>query len=669
LDERLGVGGLEYRQDPAAISGGWETYIHRFRLQYTPDLPLAFREPLVLRIYSGERGLPFLRHECSAQVHMDHLGYPVARPLLIEEDAELLGGPFMIMRQLPGRTLLEAMWHEPWRIISGPTQMALAHARLHELPTDGFPAPCEPFLDRQLARLDSLIAEYELDGLSAGLDWLCAHRPGEPQKPSIIHLDFHPLNLMFQDGRCEGVLDWSESDVGDRHADLGATLLLMKTAPIETQSAWESWSLKPGRWVLCRRYFRTYRRRFEVDDHILSYYVAWGALRRLCRYGQWLRAGPEVTGGRHSSLRHLSAAQVARVERCFFEQTSVAAQCEPRRRRGPTFEPHWSSNDDPDARSEKINERGSELFATSKGVARSIPLAVAGLLAIGAMSVFAGDKDPPGPRLRIGIVKTLFQGVPEPVVLAAMKPFEILVQHETGMSGEVSAFEDSMELAKQVAEHKVGFAVINGVEFGWARQRYRGLRPLMLAITQNRSLHAYVVVRTDKNVATLDALKGKALVLPNQNRLHCSLYLERQCRLRGARDVERFFSSITNTPDAEAAFDRVVDGRADATIGEDIAWARYSHRKPTRAARLKVIAKSESFPAPAVVYAEGGMDSHRLEQFRERMIHAHETAYGRELLTIWKITSFDPVPAGYAQAVADILKVYPAPEAVKVSKR
>jgi hypothetical protein len=51
------------------------------------------------------------------------------------------------------------------------------------------------------------------------------------------------------------------------------------------------------------------------------------------------------------------------------------------------------------------------------------------------------------------------------------------------------------------------------------------------------------------------------------------------------------------------------------------------------------------------------------------MIHTHENAYGRELLTIWKITSFEPVPVDYAQAVAQILKLYPAPEAVKISKR
>jgi ABC-type phosphate/phosphonate transport system substrate-binding protein len=261
--------------------------------------------------------------------------------------------------------------------------------------------------------------------------------------------------------------------------------------------------------------------------------------------------------------------------------------------------------------------------------------------------------------------------VPEPVFLAAMKPFEILVERETGMAGEVRGFDDAMELAKQVAEHKVGFAVINGVEFGWARQRYPSLRPLMLAVNQARSLRAYVVVRTDKKVTNLGALKGKAVVFPEQNRQHCSLYVERQCRLHKATDVERFFSSLTGTTDAEAALDRVVDGGADGTIVEDVAWVRYVHRKPGRAEHLKIVAKSETFPAAAVIYAEGAIDNRRLGQFRDRMLRAHDNAFGRQLLTLWKITSFEPVPANYSQMLAGILKLYPEPEShsVKVSKR
>jgi ABC-type phosphate/phosphonate transport system substrate-binding protein len=310
-------------------------------------------------------------------------------------------------------------------------------------------------------------------------------------------------------------------------------------------------------------------------------------------------------------------------------------------------------------------------MARKKWLARSIPLAVAGLLAISAISAFAGDKGASGRLLRIGIVRTLFHGVPQPVFLAAMKPFEILVEHETGMPGEVSAFDDPMELAKQVAEHKVGFAVINGVEFGWARQRYRSLQPLMLAVNQDCLLHAYVVARTDKKVRGLGGLKGKAVAFPEQNRLHCSLYLERQCRLEGARDLERFFSSLTGTADAEAALDRVVDGQADGTIVEDVAWGRYARRKPGRAEHLKVIEKSETFPAAAVIYAEGMFDSHSLERFRGRMLRAHENAFGRQLLTLWRLTSFEPVPADYPRTLAEILKLYPAPEirSMNVSKR
>jgi hypothetical protein len=33
------------------------------------------------------------------------------------------------------------------------------------------------------------------------------------------------------------------------------------------------------------------------------------------------------------------------------------------------------------------------------------------------------------------------------------------------------------------------------------------------------------------------------------------------------------------------------------------------------------------------------------------------------MMKMWKITSFEPVPATYGQALADCIKSYPAPEA------
>jgi aminoglycoside phosphotransferase (APT) family kinase protein len=323
MSERLGVAGLRYRQAPQAITDGWETYIYRFQLAGASALPVNYATPLVLRIYASNCATDRLRHEFAVQSYMCQLGYPVAEPLLCEPHGDPFGGPFMIMKQLPGQTLLDAMLRRPWRIVNGPTRMADLHAHLHVLPGGDFPADRGPFLERHLEELERGIDEYELNGLRPGLGWLIKHRPPRARTASILHLDFHPVNIIFDQSACQGVLDWGESDVGDRHADVAATLVLIRSAPVEVGSRWQHSLVVPGRWLLRRRYLKAYHRRLPLENDRLAYYVAWASLRRLCRYGMWLHAGPWVTGGKPSSVRYLSASRVDILRRCFYEQTGI----------------------------------------------------------------------------------------------------------------------------------------------------------------------------------------------------------------------------------------------------------------------------------------------------------------------------------------------------------
>src|SRR5262249_25044866 len=79
----------------------------------------------------------------------------------------------------------------------------------------------------------------------AGLDWLCDNRPAASDSPSILHLDFHPVNIVVPRDRSPAVLDWSLVDVGDRHADVASTVILLRTAPVEVTDVWQ-WLLRPA---------------------------------------------------------------------------------------------------------------------------------------------------------------------------------------------------------------------------------------------------------------------------------------------------------------------------------------------------------------------------------------------------------------------------------------
>src|SRR5262249_41182281 len=226
-----------------------------------------------LRAYSSSRAVARARHDFVVQRHMHDLGYSVPAPLLIEDSCDVLGGPFLLMAWIPGDTLLERLRQRFRDFLRVAEMLANAHFQLHALSSSGLPSKREPFLDRRLDELGSMIREHRLEGLEPGLDWLLAHRPAPPDCPRILHLDFHPVNLVVQNDCVAAVLDWSESDVGDLHADVATTLVLLQSAPVTTRTIAERLLARPARWALRRRYLRTYNRNSALDRNLLRYCV------------------------------------------------------------------------------------------------------------------------------------------------------------------------------------------------------------------------------------------------------------------------------------------------------------------------------------------------------------------------------------------------------------
>jgi aminoglycoside phosphotransferase (APT) family kinase protein len=282
--------------------------------------------PLILRIYPSRQGVPRARREFAVQRHLHQRGQAVPEPLLIEEDCGLFGGPFMLIEHIPGQTLLAGLRHDWTCVLSVARQLAELHLRLHRLPVGGFPAPPGPFLDRRLRELEALADKHGLDGLRRGLNWLHAHRPAAQGPAAIVHLDFHLVNIMDPEGRAPVVLDWSEADIADPHADVATTILLIHSAPLEKAALAERLIAPLTRWVLIHRYLRVYRLHFPLDLRTLRYYLAWAALRRLAVYGMWLHAGPQANGCKPSSIRHVESRHVGILRECFGHWTGVEAR-------------------------------------------------------------------------------------------------------------------------------------------------------------------------------------------------------------------------------------------------------------------------------------------------------------------------------------------------------
>jgi ABC-type phosphate/phosphonate transport system substrate-binding protein len=286
------------------------------------------------------------------------------------------------------------------------------------------------------------------------------------------------------------------------------------------------------------------------------------------------------------------------------------------------------------------------------------------VLALGLAVASAGRASERGAArpevVRIGMVNSLFRDTPEPMVMALMKPFGALMESQTGLKGQLVPAGAAESLGQQLAEDKVQLAVFHGFEFAWARQRYPELQPLMIAVNQKRHLRAHLVVNCDCQATGLADLKGRILAIPRRTREHCHLFLHRQCQECG-QELSRLFAQITTPASAEEALDDLVDNTVQAAVIDGVALECYQRRKPARYTRLKTLHVSEVFPAGVVAYRQGALGEATLRRFREGMLAANRTPIGRQLMTLWMLTAFEPIPADYEETLANIVKTYPPP--------
>jgi aminoglycoside phosphotransferase (APT) family kinase protein len=319
LRNYLGQWNTDYLEPPCPLGDGWETYTYSLRIRPDDRLPAALNLPLVLRLYASAQGQTQACHEAAVAAFLRRQGFPVPQPVLCEKNSRFLRGPFVLMERVPGRPLTDWIQANVLRLLDLSREMGRLHARLHQLAPDGCPHPTGPFLDRQLQELRSRIDVYALEGLRPGLDWLTRHRPPPSRSCHILHLDFQPLNILRANDKQLTVIDWGESDVGDYHADVAMTLLLIRYIPFRPARAWERLLLPLGRLLLERGYLSAYRAELPLDAQRLSYFGAWATLRRLVRYGIWLCAGPASTGAKPSSLRRLQPEHLRALE-AYFQQ-------------------------------------------------------------------------------------------------------------------------------------------------------------------------------------------------------------------------------------------------------------------------------------------------------------------------------------------------------------
>ena len=314
----------------SVLASGWETTIFEFVIDAASRsfaaLPAGI--PLVLRFYQGSAAEAKGVREHITLDRLFTAGYSVPRPHLFEADHRALGAPFLIMQRLTGGPLFAIRsFPSAFKTFSMAFfSFVRTQARLHKFdptsaglrdiprsyaPADGVSAGA-PLLDRVLSIIASRVENGPLPGLREGLN-LVAERAARFRlsSNSLVHMDYHPQNVMVEGVRVTGVIDWVNTDVGDRHLDAAMSAVILSSSAMEKPRWMRDNPVGNGlRASFAALYMPLYHAMAPMEFERFRYCQAVSALLRLSMLGMMRVRGPEAVGFRREAIAEVTPAVV-----------------------------------------------------------------------------------------------------------------------------------------------------------------------------------------------------------------------------------------------------------------------------------------------------------------------------------------------------------------------
>ncbi len=218
--------------DLTAISDGWETEVYSYSLRQGDGDP----HQLILRMYPGVNRVNKSTHEFAVMCQLHAQGYPVPEVLHHCVEVEWLGKPFVLMEKINGTPLGTLMEENPHQMSEYVTRFFQMYVQLHSLDPQPFmdfgpqPRTPEAFLpSKLLMTYNVMVEQFQQLWVVPILEWLDHHsnRVQQPASLSVLHSDFHPLNILMDQDDQLYAIDWGSLEVGDYRHDLAWTLMLI----------------------------------------------------------------------------------------------------------------------------------------------------------------------------------------------------------------------------------------------------------------------------------------------------------------------------------------------------------------------------------------------------------------------------------------------------------
>lgn len=244
--------GVRLARDPVRVSGGQDAAIWRLEED---------GKGYALRVFPVVREAGFLRELAAIKVAAG-AGLPVPG---VRAAGAVDGSLAMVIDWCDGEPMLAAVSGKPWWLWRYARLLGQLQARLQH--TESPPDLREGAPGYWLRRSgDGPIYDLLLE---RGV-----------RTDALIHLDFHPLNVMVEDGKVSGIIDWTNSAAGDPRADFAMTAALLSVGPIPPGP------LRPVLRVARRLLYGAWRGAYEkkagrVDDDEVAPFMAWAGMAML----------------------------------------------------------------------------------------------------------------------------------------------------------------------------------------------------------------------------------------------------------------------------------------------------------------------------------------------------------------------------------------------------
>ncbi len=210
IEPRKALAALGYGEtsEPRRVKGGWATLLWRFA---TPD---GLEHSL--RVYSPHLPKEVASRERIALETCARAGLPAPRVETVGEVEKL---PAAVLSWCPGVPILAFVEKKPWTLWRLGRLLGRTQAQIHAVaPPDEFVAGAPKVW---VSRVSDEYADLSDHALSLGLS-----------ASSLIHMDYHVLNVVSDGTAVTGILDWAYAAAGDPRADLARTEITHLIVPV-----------------------------------------------------------------------------------------------------------------------------------------------------------------------------------------------------------------------------------------------------------------------------------------------------------------------------------------------------------------------------------------------------------------------------------------------------